>query len=401
MDLRSGTAFWPLKNGLMHTYPPLLAGERADVLVIGAGITGALLADALSGAGLDVVVLDRRDAASGSTSASTALLQYEIDTNLVDLRGMIGQPDADRAYQLCREAIDHLEALTRELPDDCGFARPGSLYYASGRRDARTLREEHAARVQAGLEVEFLEAREVRERFGLSAPAALFSPAGASLDPYRLTQHLLWRARSRGARIHDRTEVTRLDERAHGYAAHTDRGAQVQARHVIVAAGYEAARFAGRQLAQLKNTYALITEPLAPEQQPWPTGCLLWETARPYLYARTTPDGRILVGGEDDDHQSPARRDRALPARQRRLERKLEKLLPHLKPEVGYAWAGTFGETKDGLAFIGPKPGNPCLLFALGYGGNGITYSVQAARMLTDHLLGRPVPDMRIFRLDR
>ncbi|GAA5513573.1 gamma-glutamylputrescine oxidoreductase [Deinococcus carri] len=401
MDLRSGTAYWPLKNGLMHTYPPLTADERADVLVIGAGITGALLADALTGAGLDVVVLDRRDAAFGSTSASTALLQYEIDTHLVDLRRMIGRGDADRAYQLCREAIDLTEALTRELPDDCGFLRPGSLYYASRRRDVRTLREECAARAQAGLEVEFLDAREVRERFGLGAPAALFSPAGAAVDPYRLAQHLLGRARSRGARVHDRTEVTRLDEEDQGYTAHTDRGVRVRAGHVVVAAGYEAERFAGKQLAQLRNSYALVTEPLAQGQQPWPTGCLLWETARPYLYARTTPDGRVLVGGEDDPHHNPARRDRALPGKQRRLERKLERLLPGLETEVAYAWAGTFGETKDGLAYIGPKPGSPCLLFALGYGGNGITYSVQAARLLTDRILGRPAPDLRIFRLDR
>ncbi|WP_034385742.1 FAD-binding oxidoreductase [Deinococcus sp. YIM 77859] len=401
MELRSGTAFWPLKNGLLYTYPPLGQNERADVLVIGAGITGALVADALTEAGLDVVVLDRRDAGFGSTSASTALLQYEIDTNLVDLTRMIGQRDAERAYLLCRDAIDRLEALTRTLPDNCGFQRPGSLYYASRSRDSRLLQAEYAARTRAGLQVEFLSGPEVQERFGLRAPAALFSPAGAQLDPYRLTQHLLQRVQARGARVYDRTEVTELEATQNGYVAHTARAARVQARRVVVAAGYEAERFAGQRLARLKNTYALVTEPLPEAQKPWPTSCLIWETARPYLYARTTAEGRILIGGEDDDHHSPARRDRRLPAKQRRLERRLEKLLPGLKTEVAFAWAGTFGETPDGLAFIGPQPGNPCLLFALGYGGNGITYSVQAARLLTDHLLGRPAPDLRLFRLDR
>lgn len=401
MDLRSGTAFWPLKNGLMHTYPPLQADEHADVLVIGAGITGALLADALTNAGLDVVVLDRRDAAFGSTSASTALLQYEIDTNLVDLIRMIGQRDAERAYQLCREAIDQIGILAGELPDDCGFVQPGSLYYASNPEDVPLLREEHAARTRAGLEVEFLGAEELQAQFGLTAPAALFSPAGAEVDPYRLTQHLLWRAQDRGARVYDRTEVTQLEESASGYTASTDRVACVRASYVMVAAGYEAERFAGRRLAQLKDTYALVTEPLAEGQAPWPTGCLLWETARPYLYARTTRDGRILIGGEDDDHDNPVRRDRVLPDKQHRLQDRLSALFPHLKTEVAFAWAGTFGETQDGLALIGPQPGHPRLLFALGYGGNGITYSVQAARMLTDHLLGRAVPDLRLFRLDR
>ena len=398
MDLRSGRAYWPLNNGLMHTYPPLSAAEQADVLVIGAGITGALLADALTRAGLDVVVTDRRDAAFGSTSASTALLQYEIDTNLVDLIPLVGQRDAERAYHLCRESIDAVAALVRELPDDCGFRARGSLYYASNRKDARMLSREHAARRAAGLRVEHLDARDVQDRFGIQAPGALLSEDGAEVDPYRLAQHLLWAAQGRGARVYDRTEVRRLDEDSGGFTAHTDRGSSVRARWVVVATGYEAESFLGRRLADLKNSYALATEPVA--QEPWPTGCLLWETARPYLYARTTPDGRIVMGGEDDAHHNPARRERALPGKQKRLERKLERLLG--RPlETAFAWAGTFGETKDGLPFIGPKTRGERLLFALGYGGNGITYSVQAARMLTELILGRPDPDMNIFRLDR
>ncbi|RJF71629.1 FAD-binding oxidoreductase [Deinococcus cavernae] len=399
MDLRTGRAYWPIHNGLMHTYPPLQKDERADVLVIGAGITGALCADELTKVGLDVVMLDTRDAAFGSTSASTALLQYEIDTNLVDLIPMIGQAQAERAYQLCRESIDIVRHLVTELPDDCGFRQRGSLYYASHRRDVRLLQAECEARRRAGLEVHLLEGADVKKQFGLAAPAALFSEAGAEVDPYRLAQHLLWRVQRRGARVHDRTRVMRLDEDRHGLSAHTERGFKVRARWVLVATGYEAEQFLGKRLAQLKNSYALASEPL--EDEFWPSGCLIWETARPYLYARTTADGRVIVGGEDDDFHSPARRERALAGKARKLERKLEKLLPHLHLETAFAWAGTFGETKDGLAFIGPKHQNAHLLFALGYGGNGITYSVQAARMLTAHIQGHTDPDMTIFRLDR
>lgn len=399
MDLRTGRAFWPLNSGLMHTYPPLTQGERADVLVIGAGITGALLADSLSAAGLDAVVIDRRDAATGSTSASTALLQYEIDTNLVDLIPMIGQRAAERAYQLCRESIDIIAALTATLPDDCGFKERGSLYYASTKKDARMLVRECAAREAAGLTVQLLDGRDVKGRFGISAPNALFSPDGAEVDPYRLAQHLLWRAQERGARVYDRTTVTRLDEGRSHFTAHTDRGAKITAKYVIVATGYEAETFLGKRLAQLKNSYALATEPVGPE--PWPEACLIWETARPYLYARTTADGRVVMGGEDDNFNSPLKRERSLAAKQRRLERKLEKLIPHLQLEVAYAWAGTFGETKDGLAYIGPKEKGAKLLFALGYGGNGITYSAQAARMLTAYVQGQPDPDMDIFALNR
>lgn len=399
MDLRTGRAYWPLSNGLMHTYPPLQHNEKTDVLVIGAGITGALLAAELTQAGIDTTLTDLRDVAYGSTSASTALLQYEIDTNLTDLIPLIGQKDAERAYHLCRESIDHIHHLTTTLPDNCGYKKNGSLYYASTKKDARMLLKEHQARRAAGLEVELLDHQDLQHRFGITAPNALYSPDGAEVDPYRLAQHLLWQAQQRGARIYDRTEITHLTEKRGGYTAHTNRNTTISAKYVIVATGYEAEKFLGERLAQLKNSYALSTEPL--DQQPWPEACLIWETARPYLYARTTQDGRIIIGGLDDDHHSPNKREKNLPRKQKRLEQKLEKLLPWLNVEVAFAWAGTFGETKDGLAYIGPKEPNSRLLFALGYGGNGITYSAQAARMLTQYVQGKPNPDMHIFRLNR
>ena len=69
--------------------------------------------------------------------------------------------------------------------------------------------------------------------------------------------------------------------------------------------------------------------------------------------------------------------------------------------EVAYAWAGTFGETKDGLAYVGRRPERPNDYFAFGYGGNGITMSVIAARLIADDYLGRKNPDARIFRFGR
>ncbi|WP_261664040.1 NAD(P)/FAD-dependent oxidoreductase [Deinococcus sp. Marseille-Q6407] len=201
-----------------------------------------------------------------------------------------------------------------------------------------------------------------------------------------------------------KSPVKRLDEDRSGFTLHTGRGIQVQAGWVIVATGYEAEQFLVRRLAQLKNSYALVTEPLPEDAPLWPDGCLIWETARPYLYARTTRERRIIIGGEDDDFYSPARRERRLKAKAERLHRKLRRLQPQLDTEIGYSWAGTFGETKDGLAYIGPKPGQERLLFALGYGGNGITYSVQAARLLTAQILGPSAQDradLDIFRLNR
>src|SRR6187402_3371186 len=112
MDLRSGHPYWLVRNGLLEAYPPLTQDAQCDVLVVGAGISGALVGFHLAEAGFSTVVLDRRDVAWGSTSASTALLQYEIDTPLRELIPRLGTDHAVRAYQACRDAIDKLRQLT-------------------------------------------------------------------------------------------------------------------------------------------------------------------------------------------------------------------------------------------------------------------------------------------------
>ena len=69
--------------------------------------------------------------------------------------------------------------------------------------------------------------------------------------------------------------------------------------------------------------------------------------------------------------------------------------------EVAFTWAGTFGETEDGLAYIGPHGKYPNCIFALGFGGNGITFSMTAAGMIRDALAGKPNDYAEVFAFDR
>jgi glycine/D-amino acid oxidase-like deaminating enzyme len=94
-------------------------------------------------------------------------------------------------------------------------------------------------------------------------------------------------------------------------------------------------------------------------------------------------------------------REHFMPARTRRLERKLAKWLPGVETRAAFTWAGTFGETQDGLPYIGPMADCPQALYALGYGANGITFGAVAARLVRDICLDRPTPDLELFRLDR
>jgi glycine/D-amino acid oxidase-like deaminating enzyme len=95
------------------------------------------------------------------------------------------------------------------------------------------------------------------------------------------------------------------------------------------------------------------------------------------------------------------RRDALISQKTRTLIKKFGRLFPDLPLEVAYAWEGAFGETKDGLAYIGVHTRFPQTFFALGYDGNGITCSVIAAEIIRDSFLGRTNRDAHLFRFGR
>lgn len=398
MRLHSGAPFWLVADALREMGSPAAPPKTCDVVIIGAGITGALVADVLSHEGLSVVVLDRRAPACGSTAASTSLLSYEIDVGLVELVDMIGEESAVRAYRLSLDAIGDLEKIAATLPD-CGFARRASVCLATQRRHRRNLEHEVGLRQRHGIDAEFWTAEAVEQTYGFPSHGALHTDSAGVVDPVRLTRALLDRAITRGAVLVPRTPARDVRQERHDLVVATARG-ETRARWVVYAMGYEMPASLRPSMVALHSTYALVTEPLE-DLGPWKGNAILWETGRPYFYMRSTEDRRVMIGGADVPFKDPAWRDRLMPGRTKRLEKRLHQLLPTIGTQTAFVWAGTFAETRDGLPYIGPMAGCPQALYALGYGANGITFGAIAARVVADLCLGRPSEDARLFRLDR
>ena len=116
MRLRTYESFFLIKNGLLSTYPSLQKNLSTDIVVLGGGITGALISHALFNAGYETVVLDKRDIGLGSTSATTSMLQYEIDVPLYKLALLIGEEEAVTCYKASQESIRILEKFTKPFP---------------------------------------------------------------------------------------------------------------------------------------------------------------------------------------------------------------------------------------------------------------------------------------------
>ncbi len=124
---------------------------------------------------------------------------------------------------------------------------------------------------------------------------------------------------------------------------------------------------------------------------------MIWEASDPYLYIRSTLDGRLIVGGEDEDIDDEQQRDVLRHDKVRALQAKTGALLPWLETDAEWSWSGTFGESDTGLPSIGPVPGMPRCLAVLGYGGNGISYGFLAAQLVLGYLTGRIDPDAALF----
>lgn len=400
MDLSSGNPFWLMRNGFANSFPSARMDIKKDVIVLGGGITGALVAYQLCKAGIDTVVVDRRCVGMGSTCASTALLQYEIDTPLYKLTEYVGLDHAQRSYQACIDAIDTLEKICKKEGIQADFQQRESLYYASRRRDMEIIEKEFAARQQMGIALQQLSSREVRALYGIKTSGALLSAKAAQVDPYRLAHGLLKVSEAMGLMVVDNTDIARIRNIDNQIQLTTTEGYTITGNKIVYATGYEALDMIEKPIAQLHSTYAIVSEPVEPSQL-WRNTCLLWETAMPYLYIRTTPDNRILVGGKDEPFYSPRRRDRLLPRKSTQLVKRFKKLFPEIPFYLDFAWCGTFAETKDGLPFIGTLPKYPNAYFALGFGGNGITFSTVAAEIICDAIRGKTHRDAELFAFDR
>lgn len=130
-DLRGGCPPWATG----FTRPVRIKLDRSlrcDVLIIGTGITGALMAQHLASLGHKVTIIDRERAGFGSTAASTAMLQWEIDCPLSELTGFYGFDRAANIYRRSVQAVAGLKALVDDLRLGCTFRPRSSLYLAGG-----------------------------------------------------------------------------------------------------------------------------------------------------------------------------------------------------------------------------------------------------------------------------
>lgn len=396
MKLQAGNYYWPTTFPEAPVYPALEEDINCDVLIIGGGSSGAQCAHYLKDTGLNVAVVDKRKIGEGSTSTNTALIQYLGDKMLFELVNSFGEDMAIRHLKLCEEAINDIESAAATLDISCDFKRRDSLYYASYQEDAAKLDKEYGYLKKHDFQAVMLSEQEIKEKYGFSKYKALYMYNDGELNPFKFNHALLNSAAKKGVSIYENTRINGKKLDKDQAVLYTDKGYSITAKHVIFAAGYENLEFKQEKNSVLSSSYAVITNPIE-DFSSWHKRTLIWETARPYIYMRTTKDNRIIIGGLDENTTVSSERDSKIISRKEKLIKECNKLFPDLNIHADYYLGAFYGGTHDGLPIIGEYEDFPNCYFLMAYGDNGLVYSMALAKILRDVITTGSHPDLSIY----
>lgn len=365
----------------LDPFPPLRGEQRADVCVVGAGYTGLSAALHLAEAGRDVVLLDAQRVGFGASGRNGGQLGSGQRIDQVTLERRMGAEAARRYWDLGEEAKALVKALIARHGIDCDL-RLGLAWAGSRRADVAELHD-YAAHMDRnyGYGLEALDGPAFRDL--CPSPAyggGILDPDAGHLHPLNFALGLARAAQAAGVRIHERSEVHRLED---GPVVCTDAG-RVAAEHVILATNGYTQGLARPVAARVMpiNNYIVATEPLGDRVQEVLRQDIAVADSRFVVnYFRLSADGRLLFGG-GESYGDRFPKDVASIARRPMLE-----VFPGLRDvAIDYAWGGTLAITMQRLPYLARVA--PRVLSASGYSGHGVGTATHAGMLMARAIEG-------------
>jgi glycine/D-amino acid oxidase-like deaminating enzyme len=401
MQTRYGQSPWiaALPASKRPSFSRLRGEHAAEIVIVGAGLTGCATAVACALAGMKPLVIEaeRLGLSAGRTSG---LLLPDPGPSFRDITKRHGLRAAKLVFGTWRRAALDAAAQLRRLSISCNLEPRESLIV--GRQDdgSKGLLREYDAREAAGVAGSWLTRRQITGLTPLDVPAAMRARDGFLLDPYRACLGLAAAAAKRGATFFEQSRATKVRVGRRNVEIVVE-GGLVNAGTVIIATGSATPEFRPlRRHFKMREVYHALTEPMpaAIRKQVGNRGVTVQDPAGAGRRVVWTPDGRLLVLGGDQDETPARRRSEVLVQRTGQLMYEALTMYPAiagLQPEWG--WESSYGESADGLPYIGPHRNYPRHLFALGGAGDSLTSAFLAARILVRALQGAPENSDQVY----
>lgn len=407
MKLHVGCVYWPeMTNVNKINTQTEINKENRQVLIVGAGISGAITSYRLSKKGYKVTLIDKEEVGAGSSSANTGLIQYMSDNGLKEFIDQIGKDKAERFYDQSKEAIETLIQIDKELEADINestFTVAESLIIATDKDKVKDLKKEVKAQKENGYEVEYLDEKQLEE-LNIKAFGGLLGKPDINLNPYGFVYRLVEEAINKyDLSVIEGAEFVSLDELAKKPLVTLNIGGKEVVEEfdkVVFTTGYNPPDFLRVYLKNLKlvKTYVAVSQKdqrFAGEDK-----YLVWELEDPYTYFKKTFDERLMIGGFDEEVDHLYQYDSH--KMDEDLIKKAQTMLAKdtsLQPDFSYA--ALFGESKDNIPYMGPSPDNNDIFVICGIGGNGTVYSTIGSEMVLKWIEGKSLEDYDTFRLGR
>ncbi len=386
-------------NKNIKQYEYLTEDIATDVIIIGGGVTGAILGYYFSKSNVDCVILEKSRIAHGSTSITTSLLEYELDSNALDLMSYTSKENIIKSYKLGVKALDEIQEFIAKYGNKCDYKKVDSLLYTSKKIENKVIEEEYYLRKESGLPVEFID--EANNPFSFDLKAGVLGKGGGSvIDPYKYTHQLIEESSRMGLKVYENTEVIDIKYYNDDVTVEAVYGYKVKGKIIIVATGYNTSFFTSRAFGTKTTAFNIATKPIDNLDDIY-KNIVIKDNKVPYNYFRATSDNRLIIGGEDINFIPDIYNEELCNKSYEKLEQRLKSLFPHLNIEIEYRYCGAFASTQDNLGFIGKDPDNSKLWYCLGYGANGILFAILGGMMLTKLYSGKVDEDMKLFKVDR
>ena len=387
-------SFWLETAGDLTPRPQLDGSIEAEVAILGAGYTGLWTAYELlqREPSLQVVLLERDIAGYGASGRNGGWCTSDVGASVGLLQRRFGRDRARSVLLAMYDTVNDVGEVARQEAIDAGYRKGGQLFIARGEGQLPSLRAAHDEVVAAGLGDHYtlLDRDDLRGRLTVDdGVAALYTPECAVVHPGRLVRGLAAAVERRGARIFEKTLVTRWTAGARP-CFHTESG-DVKARVLVLAGEAYLSQLAATHRALLP-VYSLIvlTEPLSDEQWAnvgWERHECVASMRLTVDYLSRTEDGRILVGGRGAPYAFASTMREAL-AQHAQTHERLREMLYEWFPQLrgvrfSHAWGGAVGISRDFIpsVYFDRRAG---IAGAYGYTGQGVAFAKLASTALAE-----------------
>ncbi len=391
--------------------PSLGGSARADIAIIGAGLTGLWTALHVKDANpsLDVAIVEQGRCGFGASGRNAGMLSDTIDHTHGLAIEHFGHEEARRLALLGRENVRQMLGWLERHGIDCDLERNGTLHVALQDSHIESLAgEADAARVLGIDDLKMLDGASARaELRSESIVGALFNPAGAVLDPVKLVEGLREAALARGVRIFEQSAVTKLDAVSSGVELQTQHG-RLRADKLILAMSAYTHHLLPRVLLHFVPLYdyVLVSERLTERQRAaigWKRRQGVNDARTFFKYYRLTRDERILWGTSEAQYYPGNRVDAGCDhseSHYAELRASFAEQFPQLADlEFPYAWGGPICATTRFTPFFGSALDGR-LLYALGFTGHGLATTHLAGKVLAHQALSRS-SELELLRMVR